>query len=329
MNCKKEYVCSHLPTVNCHASTVLPLDNGKVIVAWFGGSKEGNPDVNIWYAIRQKGEFSKPKEVSVSQSLPHWNPVLSKLPDGRIALYFKVGKKIKKWKTYVCYSSDEFETVSEPVELIKGDRSGGRGPVKNKCLTVTSNRIIAPASSEKHGWKCFVDISDNNGRTWKRSKYIKTETAFPIFNKDNGFSSNKTKMIQPTLWESEPGNVHMFTRTASGKIYRSDSADYGDTWCQAYPTNLPNNNSGIDIVKTDNGRLFLVSNPVSENWGERSPLTIQISNDNGKTFSHYLTLEEEKKGSEFSYPAITYKSGKLFITYTWERLNIAYCEIEI
>ena len=28
------------------------------------------------------------------------------------------------------------------------------------------------------------------------------------------------------------------------------------TWCEAYPINLPNNNSGIDLVKMNDGRLF-------------------------------------------------------------------------
>ena len=37
-------------TLSCHASTVLPLDDGRVLAAWFGGSREGNNDVGIWLA---------------------------------------------------------------------------------------------------------------------------------------------------------------------------------------------------------------------------------------------------------------------------------------
>jgi predicted neuraminidase len=29
------------PTPACHASTVLPLPNGEVLAAWFGGTAEG------------------------------------------------------------------------------------------------------------------------------------------------------------------------------------------------------------------------------------------------------------------------------------------------
>ena len=44
----KEFICDPLPTPNCHASTVLPLGDGSVLAAWFGGTKESSADVDIW-----------------------------------------------------------------------------------------------------------------------------------------------------------------------------------------------------------------------------------------------------------------------------------------
>ena len=57
-------------------------------------------------------------------------------------------------------------------------------------------------------------------------------------------------MIQPTLWEDSTG-VHMLIRSNAGKIYKSDSTDFGMTWCKAYETPYPNPNSGIDLVKLE------------------------------------------------------------------------------
>ncbi len=329
MKATKEFVCENMPTANCHASTVLPLENGRTVCAWFGGTKEGKEDVDIWYSVKENGVFSYPVKLSENALVPHWNPVLFEHTDGKISLFFKVGKNIPRWRTFRSFSADGGKTFSAPEELVRNDRSGGRGPVKNKCIRLSNGRILAPASYEHTGWNCFVDISDDDGYTFRKSKRIKTEYCTPVFNSQNGFCKNKIPMIQPTLWESENGGVHMFTRTAAGRIYRSDSNDYGETWCEAYPTELPNNNSGIDVATSPDGRLFLVSNPVSENWGERSPLTLQVSEDNGKTFGLLLTLEEEKKDSEFSYPAIVYRDNALHITYTWERKKIAYWKIEI
>ncbi|MBR0112197.1 MAG: exo-alpha-sialidase [Clostridia bacterium] len=327
MKIEKYFVCDTLPTANCHASTLLPLDDGSVVFAWFGGTKEGRDDVDIWYTVKDSSGFMPPEKLSRAKDIPHWNPVLFLMKSGEIRLFFKVGKKIAAWKTFYASSFDSGRTFSQPRELVPGDRSGGRGPVRNKCLRLESGRVLAPASTEHHGWVSFTDISDDDGVTWRKGRRVKTEYAVPILNSENNYSTNKIPMIQPTLWQSDDGTVHMFARTAAGRIYRSESEDEGETWREAYPTGLPNNNSGIDLVKVPDGRIFLVSNPVSENWGERSPLTVQVSADGGNTFTHFLTLEEVKKDSEFSYPAAVYHSGALHISYTYERTNIAYVKI--
>lgn len=329
MKTVKEFICDPLPTPNAHASTVLPLPDGSVIAAWFGGTKEGKTDVDIWYCKRDKYGWGTPKTVCYNKNIPHWNPVLFLRKNGDILLFFKVGRNIPSWRTFVSISTDGGESFGAPAELVKGDKSGGRGPVKNKCLRLSDGRILAPASTENHGWNCFVDTSFDDGLTWTKCPKIKTEQTAPILNSQNDYTSNLIPMIQPTLWESAPGKVHMLTRTSVGRAYRSDSEDYGQTWCQAYPTDLPNNNSGLDLVKTPDGCLYLLSNPVSENWGERSPLTLQKSADNGATWETVLVLEEEKLDSEFSYPAIEYLNGALYLTYTYERLNVAFWKIEL
>ncbi len=329
MNYIKELICNPLPTANCHASTVLPLPDGTVLSAWFGGTKESTPDVDIWYARRADGVWGEPKRITYHARIPHWNPVLFLRKNGDVVLMFKVGRHIPSWRTFACVSTDGGITFGKPYELVAGDKSGGRGPVKNKCIRLSDGRILAPASTENRGWNCFIDTSFDDGITWKKGVKIKTEQTAPILNSQNDYTSNLIPMIQPTLWESEAGKVHMLTRTSVGKAFRSDSDDYGETWCQAYETSLLNNNSGLDVVKTPDGNLWLISNPVGENWGERSPLTLQKSTDNGATWETVLTLEEEKIDSEFSYPAIEYLNGSLYMTYTYERLNVAFVKVEL
>lgn len=84
-------------------------------------------------------------------------------------------------------------------------------------------------------------------------------------------------VIQPTLWESSPGHIHMLLRSTRGAIFRSDSIDYGATWSVARATFLPNNNSGIDLVSMQDGTLILALNPVNGNWGKRYPLSLIAS----------------------------------------------------
>ena len=71
---RREMICSRLPTAMCHASTVLPLPDGTVLSAWFGGSYEGEGDTSIWTARRADGVWSVPVPIAHVEE-PHWNPV--------------------------------------------------------------------------------------------------------------------------------------------------------------------------------------------------------------------------------------------------------------
>ena len=103
----------------------------------------------------------------------------------------------------------------------------------------------------------------------------------------------------------------------------------GKTWCKAYDTGMPNPNSGIDVVKLDNGVLVLTMNPISENWGDRAPLVLMYSEDSGDTFTEFFSCEPTTGDHEFSYPAITAVDNTLHITYTHEREGIVYQKIEL
>lgn len=129
-------------------------------------------------------------------------------------------------------------------------------------------------------------------------------------------------LIQPALWESAPGRVHMLLRSTCGFICRSESTDGGRSWSRAVPTAMPNNNSGLDAARLDGGAVALVCNPVQGNWAARTPLTLFVSRDNGMTWPERLDLETEP--GEYSYPAVVAVPGGAAVTYTWKRQRIAF-----
>ena len=184
-----------------HASTLLVLPEDRVLMAYFYGSCEGKPDVRIYVSRREAGvcgRWSEPQPVSPDDGIPHWNPVLHRCADGTIALFYKVGTSIAVWKTYVQFSTDEGVTWSEPRELIAGDESGGRGPVRNKILRTSSSRLICGGSTELSEWVCFFDLSDDEGRTWHRTADLALPELHTEEFENSGESIAMKGIIQPT-----------------------------------------------------------------------------------------------------------------------------------
>ena len=318
---------------SAHASTLIELKDGGILAAWFGGSWEKGSDVAIWIARRQNDQWERPRKIVDERTVAMWNPVLFRKQDGTILLFYKVGATIQQWKTWYVESKDEGVIFTKPQELVVGD-IGGRGPVKNKPIRLQDGTILAPASLEGETWDAFIDISKDDCKTWEKSELVPLRrSCFDIQMVDRPYNKHYCYgkgVIQPTLWQDKTGDVHMFLRSTSSRIFRSDSKDGGRTWCTAYDTGLPNNNSGFDLVKLPDGKLVMAYNP-RENLpnyykGPRTPLVLSYSEDNGKTFKELKVLEDGPGG--FAYPSIICNdNNKIFVTYTWKRERIVFCKI--
>jgi predicted neuraminidase len=321
---------------NCHASTLVKLRDGELLAAFFAGEREGAGDVAIWLISTQGGIWQTPVRQIAESGLAHWNPVLHTEGD-TVWLFYKVGPTVHTWVTRWTVSHDRGHTWSAVQELVPGDPLP-RGPVKNKLIVMSNGEWLAPGSIEtEDSWDVFADISANKGQTWHKVDVPITHLQ-PVSAGNtevwSGLAANALwetdvkrvfqwdGVIQPTLWESAPGRIHMLMRSTRGFIYRSDSSDYGRSWCAAYATGLPNNNSGIDLVRCDDGCLALVLNPVAGNWGRRYPISVYLSTDNGASWTPLLDMETQE--GEFSYPAIIADGRHIHLSYTWNRRNMVY-----
>jgi len=307
-----------------HASTIVRCTDGRLLAAFFGGSREGAGDVAIWISSRSRwgGPWSAPAVLAKVSDEAHWNPVLFLAPDARtLWLHFKVGDHIPTWRTYAMRSSDCGRSWSDAREVVPGDESGGRGCVKNKPLVTAApdGALVCGASSELADWVAFADVSLDNGETFERTRAVGS---------GDGASPG---LIQPALWESraKPGYVSMLLRSDDGHVHRADSSDGGRSFGPAYSTNLPNNNSGLDLVLLRRDVLVLAYNPVAGNWAARYPLRLAISFDNGRSWPRALDVETEP--GEFSYPAlIADRGGRAFhLTYTWNRRKIMHVQMSL
>lgn len=311
----------------CHASCILPTSDGRILIAYFAGAHEKADDVGIFLSEYDGARWLEPRCIAKICNEPHWNPVLFNTADG-IRLVFKVGREISAWRSMTMLSRDGGRTWSSAHGY--GDNPAG-GPVRSHPIRLSNGALLAPNSDEAGAWRPRVDISYDEGETFLRLSDIpinSSDAAAPDFIPGQG-------AIQPTLWESAPGHVHALLRTSGGCIYRADSGDFGRTWSRARKTDMPNNNSGIDVAKAPDGRLFLALNPVGGNWAARTPLSVYVSMDGGESFAPFAVLEDALidkatgKSAEFSYPSLYVMGDRLLASYTFNRRAVAFWSRDI
>lgn len=112
---------------------------------------------------------------------------------------------------------------------------------------------------------------------------------------------------------------------SSGYVQRSESTDGGHTWSEAKDTEFKNPNSAIDLVKLKNGNIAFVYN---DHMYRRSPLTVAISTDQGKTFPYSRNLGGGD--NTFAYPYIIQtRDDRVVVLYTTnDRTTIMLAEFD-
>ena len=322
-----------------HASTVVVLKHGELMAAWFGGTKERNPDVAIWGSRRVGGKWTVPVELEREAGVPSWNPVLFHTRDGRLWLYYKVGGSPGTWWGGRRWSDDEGVTWSAKERLPEGIL----GPVRTKPLVLADGTVVSGSSVESGSWNVWVERSTDGGRTFGKYGPITVpkeedarETPEPepaagsvSLEKGSDAKPGPRKyegIIQPSVIDLGGGHLRLYARvrTLAMKVAVADSMDKGKTWTQARAIEVPNNNSGLDVVRLKDGRIVMIFNNTTNG---RTPLNLAVSRD-GEHFRVFRALESGV--GQFSYPAMVEGAdGGLEITYTWKRETIKYVHVTL
>jgi predicted neuraminidase len=317
-----EFLNEHASYPQCHASTIAEVAPGRLVAAWFGGTRESAPDVGIWVTRYEAGRWSAPVEVADGiqpdgTRHPTWNPVLFAAPGQPLRLFYKVGPSPRAWWGMVRTSADGGRTWSEAARLL----SPLLGPIKNKPVVLADGTWLSASSTEDSptGWRAHVERSQDAGRTW----------AFigPI---DKG--SWDLEAIQGSILFHRDGRLQTVGRTRSGVVFSTWSADSGRTWSPLEALGLPNPNAGIDAITLKDGRHLIAYNdaalPPETRGGRRYPLVIALSAD-GVCWNKAAVIEDQPLPDGYAYPAVIQTSdGLVHVTYTWNRRRIKHVVLD-
>ena len=253
-----------------------------------------------------------------------------RLRDGRIALLYLRKNSTADCRPMIRFSSDEAKSWTEPAVTISD--SGYFVLNNDRAVQLRSGRIILPVAlhtlpdgtSTTRG-TVMAYFSDDQGKTWRRSKSrLEAPTPTP-----NGLQ-------EPGVVELKDGRLMMFCRTDTGRQYVSHSNDGGDTWSEPEASNIMSPLSPASIERVPGkGDLLMVWNDHSKvdesfratadsaggdaakgrrSTGKRTPLTVAISRDEGKTWERVRNIADAPDGW-YCYTAIEFVSGRVLLAY--------------
>jgi predicted neuraminidase len=294
-----------------HPSSITELDNGDLMIAYYGGSGEYGIDTAVYACRLKKGakRWSAPKVIADTPDRSEGNPVIWQAPDGLVWLFY-VNRYGDTWSTARVkgkVSSDGARTWSDSFMLTMEEGTMARGAP----IVLNDGDYFLPLYSETgHDTEfsapdsCSFFMRYNpKDKTWKESGLIKSI--------EGNIQAEPVQLTDDHLicYIRRAGN---FEPTDKGYLLRSESHDGGWTWSDAQTTRFKNPNSAVGFIKLQNGHLLLVYN---DNMNERTPLTVAISTDNDKTYPHQRNIRDGD--NTFAYPYVMQsRDGKIHIVYT-------------
>jgi len=301
-----------------HASFVVNLPDNIQGLFWFGGSREGHRDVQIYRALMQDGKMIAPPSAVLSASMladlsyryikKLGNPVLSFVNN---TLYlWVVNVSVGGWAT-------------ARVDLLSSQDLGANfGYLKSLRLSPFFNQSTLVKTRP---------VTMEQGLLLPA--YFEMNRLDPVmiyFDADMAIRSSHTlamDAIQPVVVVNSGQSANVFARPTSDQGFIQNGQMHLDSssWQAANLTGMSNASSDLSIVRLSATELLMAHNPAPD----RSLLLLSLSQDNGQTWQRAKVIEQTR-GERFSYPSMVLgKGGFVHLSYTNKREFISYVRFTI
>ena len=293
-----------LEPLSVHCATLCELDDGRLLAAAYAFPFETSAETKIVASYFDGSGWSPSRTLIDLPGIAVGNPVLWSPEPGRIELFF-VTLVSESWtEAIVCVqgSRDAGRTWSA-AKVVHGRRG-----LMTKTRPVRSGDLLLLPVYDERNWCSHVLARRDDVDEWR------------LF----GDTTSRGKTIQPAIAGLADGRLLMLSRSPHGTIFESYSFNQGLAWTASQPTPLPNPNSGIDLLKLEDGRLLLAYNPQTRG---RERLGLSVADKEGRGWSDPMLLEHGT--GEYSYPfMIQSRNGTIHMLYTEQRTHIVHVQLQ-
>ena len=288
---------------------------GRIFSTFYsGGIKEDKGNFVILVKSDDDGNtFSDPIAVAFRAEGRCYDPVVWIDPLSRLWLIWAYASETEASGVYgvICNDCDADVLVwSEPFLI-------GKYVMMNKPTVLSTGDWIFPVAA----WDPSINMlyalpPENYGHKKEETGAFAYKLIAPYemsFKKMGGTCAEKRSFDEHMIIELKSGELMMLIRTSYG-IAASYSYDQGHTWTEAVDSKIASPSSRFFIRRLSSGRILLINH---YKYSGRNNLTALLSEDEGKTWTHSLLLDER---ADVSYPdAVETKDGYIYITYDRER----------
>lgn len=286
-----------------HAASVLELAGDRLVAVWYAASYETAPDAVLLRSFLAEGCWSGPEVITRVPGFSLGNPVLWRPRAGELWLFFALLPE-PAWTSarVACLVSHDEGLSWRDLRFL---HSFAGLMTKGRPLECDGTWLL-PVYDEQN-WAPMVLLSSDQGKHWELV----------------GETTARGKAIQPVIAPVSEGLL-MLARSPLGRIYKSMSFDGGRSWTASTPTDLPNPNSGIELLTLADGRLCLIYNPLEQ---ARTCLGVAFSRDHGDNWSPLVKLVEGP--GEYSYPSAVQVGDLVHILFTANRTTMMHARLNV
>ena len=300
-----------------HPAAIAELDNGDLMLVYYGGSGEYQADSAVYIARKARGstKWSRQTVVMPRPKWPEGNAVIWQAPDGVVWLWNVVRPGATWSSSHIVArtSIDRARTWSDPKLITTEDGT----MVRCKPILLADGDYLLPIYHET-GHDTEKVGADTTSLFLRYSPKSKRWTETPRIASRLGNLQPAAAALSDTHLVCYCRRGGDYTPRKDGFIVRSESHDGGLTWSPGRDSAFPNPNAAVDFLRLGNGHLLLVYN---DSMSQRTPLTAALSIDNNKSYPFRLKLADGP--GDFAYPyAIQTNDGTIHVVYTSDHRTI-------
>lgn len=303
------------PIASMHSASIVSLGGGRLIAAYFAGSREGAKDVGIYANIFENGKWGESFKMLDKKALQRasglyikklGNPVLVLDNAQGLVRLFVVGVSLGGWAT-----SRIFELRGKPDEL-KFVRVLSLSPLANLSHLVRSNPIYL----KNEGFILPI--------------YFELGYKYPLL---LSFKGDEFKILAPNVGAQLQPSLALLLKDKAIISYRNQN--HSDLILQDFSpkppyfsppksSNIKNFDSSVASFVYQN-RLYLINNIKNEHSHRGILALFEMIKGELKL----KKILDESKVGEVSYPNLLLRDGYVHIIYTKNRSHIAYLALPL